>query len=52
VGSHTIPLDPELEADLYVYGTGYLVNSTTIGLEHEPDQDHGIERGDDLDHDI
>jgi hypothetical protein len=48
VGSVAVPLDPDIQADLYVHGDGYLVTSTSIGLESSTEQDSCLERGDDL----
>jgi hypothetical protein len=48
VGSKAVPLDPDIQADLYVHGDGYLVTSTSIGLESSTEQDSSNERGDDL----
>jgi hypothetical protein len=48
VGSAVVPLDPDIQADLYVHGDGYLVTSTSIGVESSTGQDSSIERGDDL----
>jgi len=48
VGSVAVPLDSDIEADLYVYGDGYLVTSTAIGIEAPADQDSSRDRGDDL----
>jgi hypothetical protein len=42
-----LPLDPDIQADLYVHGDGYLVTSTSIGLESSTEQDNSLERGDD-----
>jgi hypothetical protein len=47
VGSVAVPLDPDIQADLYVHGDGYLVTSTSIGLESSTEQDSSLERGDD-----
>jgi hypothetical protein len=49
VGSVAVPLDPDIQADLYIHGDGYLVTSTSIGVESSPEQDSSIERGEDLD---
>jgi len=48
VGPVAVPLDSDIEADLYVYGDGYLVTSTAIGIEASADQDSSRDRGDDL----
>jgi hypothetical protein len=49
VGPEVVPLDPDIDADLYVYGDGFLVTSTMIGMEQSADADTAIDRGDDLD---
>jgi hypothetical protein len=48
IGSAALPLDPDIQADLYLHGDGYLVTSTSIGVESSTEQDSPIERGDDL----
>jgi hypothetical protein len=47
-GSAVVPLDLDIQADLYLHGDGYLVTSTSIGLESSTEEDSSIERGDDL----
>jgi hypothetical protein len=42
-----IPLDPDIQADLYLHGDGYLVTSTSIGVESSTEQDSTLERDDD-----
>jgi hypothetical protein len=49
VGPEVVPVDPDIDADLYVYGDGFRVTSTLIGLELSADADTAIDRGDDLD---
>jgi hypothetical protein len=48
IGSAVVPLDPDIQADLYLHGDGYLVTSTSIGVESSTEQDSSFERGDDL----
>ncbi|MEN3263913.1 hypothetical protein [Pseudonocardia sp.] len=48
VGSVAVPLDPDIEADLYIYGDGYLVSPTSLGVEDSAQEDTSLERGDDL----
>jgi hypothetical protein len=48
IGSAAVPLDPDIQADLYLHGDGYLVTPTSIGLESSTEQDSTLERGDDL----
>ena len=48
IGSVAVPLDPDIQADLYLHGDGYLVTSTSIGLESSAEEDSSFERGDDL----
>jgi hypothetical protein len=36
------------ERRLYVYGDGFLVTSTLLGIEHSTDQDNAVDEGDDL----
>ena len=48
VGSAAVPLDPDIQADLYIHGDGYLVTSTSIGLESSTEENSSLERGDDL----
>jgi hypothetical protein len=47
VGSAVVPLDPDIQADLYLHGDGYLVTSTSIGVESSTEQDSTLERDDD-----
>jgi hypothetical protein len=49
IGSAALPLDPDIQADLYLHGDGYLVTPTSIGVESSTEQDSSIERGEDLD---
>ncbi|MCW2718476.1 hypothetical protein [Pseudonocardia sp.] len=49
VAPSAVPLEPDIADDLYLYGDGYLVTSSLIGLEFSADMDTTVERGDDLD---
>jgi len=48
IGPEAVPLDPDIDADIYLYGDGFLVTSTLLGVEHGADQDHAADQGDDL----
>jgi hypothetical protein len=48
IGPDAVPLEPDIAEDLYVYGDGYLVTSTLIGMELAADIDSGVDEGDDL----
>jgi hypothetical protein len=47
VGYVAVPLDTDIQADLYIYGDGYLVTSTSMRVESSTEQECSLERGDD-----
>jgi hypothetical protein len=49
-GARILPLDPEIETELYIHGDGYLVRPTAIELHRTIDEDASLDLGDDLDH--
>jgi hypothetical protein len=48
VGAETVPLEQDIADDLYLYGDGFLVTSTLLGMEQGSDQDYAFDLGDDL----
>jgi hypothetical protein len=49
-GARTLPLDPEIETELYIHGDGYLVRPTVIELDRAIAEDTSLDLGDDLGH--
>ena len=48
--ARAVPLDSEIETELYIHGDTYLVAPTVIELERARDEDSTLDLGDDLGH--
>jgi hypothetical protein len=44
IGAELVPLDPEIEAEMFVLGDGYLVTAARVDLERSLDVDRGRDR--------